>query len=337
MSTFNSIRDISAELLKTFKDAGVKLTEGQKADIDGFIKTIEKKINETKMNTVKATKKVVEENIEKEMKPVLESLFKNITENTRLASKLQKRVTALNESKRVAKAVDSYLDLYLKDVCPTQKIVDYDKLNKLQTLVESMKDMLVVSDDAIENKKTQLAKEYKEKETALNNEIVSLKKKLNESMGRELKMKRETERVKAAKLLNEKTDDLPVFEARRIRKKLEGATCEEIEAKFHKIYEQVEAELAGDQYYCEEETILSEEEITNIIAEKKPCVDDECNEKIEKICDKTTKREELPVEVSERKDDEDDDEDLLTESEKIDSRRMSQWIGMVSSSSEYRL
>lgn len=334
MSTFNSIRDISAELLKTFKDAGVKLTEGQKADIDGFIKTIEKKINETKMNTVKATKKVVEENIEKEMKPVLESLFKNITENNRLASKLQKRVTALNESKRVAKAVDSYLDLYLKDVCPTQKIVDYDKLNKLQTLVESMKDMLVVSDDAIESKKTQLAKEFKEKETVLNNEIVSLKKKLNESMGRELKMKRETERVKAAKLLNEKTDDLPVFEARRIRKKLEGATCEEIESKFRKIYEEVEAELAGESKIQEKSL---EEEINNIIAEKKPCVDEECNEKIEKICDKTTKREELPVEVSERKDEEEDDEELLTESEKIDSRRMSQWIGMVSSSSEYRL
>lgn len=330
MSTYKSIRDISAELLNTFKTAGVKLTEGQKADIDGFIKTIEHKINETKLNTIRATKKIVEKNSEEEFKKVFDQIFENLSKHSQLCEKLKTRATQINESKKMAKTLDSYLDLHIKEAMPQEKIVNEAKLKKLQTLVESMKDMLLISDDDVSSKKKEIAKKYAEKESVLSKEISSLKKKLNESMTRELKMKQEAEAVKAAKLLNEKTDDLPVYEARRIRKKLAGASCSEIESKFRKIYEEVEKELAGESQKQEKSL---EEEINGIIAK------DETKEILEKNCDKTPKtNKELPVEDSkEVLNEEDDDEEQLTESEKINPDWVANWIGMVDSSKTYRL
>ena len=41
--------------MNAFKDAGVKLTESQKKDIDGFVLALESTIENTKQATIKAT------------------------------------------------------------------------------------------------------------------------------------------------------------------------------------------------------------------------------------------------------------------------------------------
>lgn len=77
-------------------------------------------------------------------------------------------------------------------------------------------------------------------------------------------------------LLESKTKDLPTFEARKMKKRLAGATVAEIESKFKKIYESVKKEIEEDE--AEQEASL-ESEIQGILdaecAEKKPAAEAE--------------------------------------------------------------
>lgn len=45
-----------------------------------------------------------------------------------VAGKIQNKVTQVNESQKIANAVDSYLDMYLEEVLPKKTIVDYKRM-----------------------------------------------------------------------------------------------------------------------------------------------------------------------------------------------------------------
>jgi ElaB/YqjD/DUF883 family membrane-anchored ribosome-binding protein len=62
------------ELLKVFEEVGVTLTESQKESLDTFMLDFQNKLNETRDNAIKATKKLVEEKMEREFKEVFESI-----------------------------------------------------------------------------------------------------------------------------------------------------------------------------------------------------------------------------------------------------------------------
>lgn len=83
-----SLRKNYSKLLATFKNAGVKLTESQKEDLDTFMLALESTISKTKEATVKATKKVVEARLSKEYKKVFESILRHQAENAELAGKI---------------------------------------------------------------------------------------------------------------------------------------------------------------------------------------------------------------------------------------------------------
>lgn len=50
--------------------------------------------------------------------------------------------------------------MYVESVLPEKTIVDYDRMRKLETLHESLKDLLVVDEDAVLAKKKQLSKKF---------------------------------------------------------------------------------------------------------------------------------------------------------------------------------
>jgi hypothetical protein len=52
----------------------VTLTESQKESLDTFMLDFQNKLNETRDNAIKATKKLVEEKMEREFKEVFESI-----------------------------------------------------------------------------------------------------------------------------------------------------------------------------------------------------------------------------------------------------------------------
>lgn len=312
-----SIRENYGKLLTAFSDAGIKLSESQKADLDTFMVALETKIESTKQNAIKATKKVVEDRLSKEYRKVFESILKHQAENAEIAGKIQSRITAINEAKKMGDKVDEYLDLYVESVLPEKEVVNYDRLNKLEKLVESMKETLVVSDDMIEKKSKELDEKYIAESKKLQTQISDLEKKLNESMSNEMSLKKEISIAKAKEFVSNKVKDLPLFEAKQVQKRLNGATLEDAKANYSKILESVREEL--DEASKLEEKDL-EEEINNIIESS------EKSDEGDKAKEEKPKAETGKVDETKKSEDNEDDGVELAESEKIDSQQMKLWI-----------
>ena len=260
--SLKSIRESYSKFITTLESAGVKLNESQKTSLDGFILAIESKMQKNKEQAIKATKKIVTEHLEKQFKEVFESIMKHQAENVELASKVQNKITAVNESKKIARKVNDYLDMYVESVLPKKTIVDYDRMQKLEKIHESLKDMLVADEDAVKAKQEQLAESFAADKKALETQIAKLQVKLNESMDKTLKLNKKIDSFKAQELLESKTKDLPSYEARQMKKRFAGATTAEIEKKFETILESVKDDMKVEE---KEEQTSIEEEVKDII------------------------------------------------------------------------
>ena len=269
-----------------------------------------------KETAIRATKKVVTEHLESEYKKVFESIMKHQAENAEIASKLQKKITAINESKKIARKVNDYLELYVESVLPKKTVVDYDRLSKLERLHEQLKDMLVVDEEAVCTKKAELQESADSWKKAYETEIAKLRVKLNESMDKNLKLNKKIDSFKAMELLESKTKDLPDFEARQMKKRLAEATTTEIEKTFDSVLEKVKDEVKVEE---KEEEACIEDEVKDIIkAEAEGCKAKDAKKK-------------APVEEKEEDDDSkaeetDECDDVnLSESEVIDQDLMKLW------------
>ena len=260
--SLKSIRESYSKFLTALNDAGVKLDESQKGNLDSFIIAIESKMTKQKEAAVKATKKIVTEHLEKEYKKVFESIMSHMQENSELAAKVQDKISTIKESKKIADKVSNYLDLYVESVLPKKTILDYDRMQKLESLHESLKDLLVVNEDAVESKKAALQESFNKDKKALETEIAKLQVKLNESMAKTQKLNKKIDSFKAMELLDSKTKDLPDYEARQMKKRLAEASTVEIEKTFSKVLESVKEEMKEAE--LEEETSI-EEEVKDII------------------------------------------------------------------------
>lgn len=260
--SLKSIRESYSKLLTTFNDAGIKLNESQKSDLDTFVLALESTMSKQRESAIRKTKKAVTEKLEKEFKTIFESLRKNMSKNAELASKIQCMSVKLTEARKISKDVNDYLDLYIESVLPKKTIIDYDRMQKLEKLHESLKDLLVVNDDAVEQKKKQLDESLKSEKSKCQTEVAKIQVKLNESMKKTAELKRKIEQFKALELLESKTKDLPTYEARKLKKIFAESTTDEIEDKFDKTLQEVKEEAQKD---AEEQETTIESEINDII------------------------------------------------------------------------
>lgn len=274
MKNLKSIRESYSKFLTALESAGVKLNESQKGNLDSFILAIESKMSKQKEAAIRATKKIVTEHLEAEYKKAFESILEHLQENSKLASKVQEKITSIKESKKIARQVDNFLDLYVESVLPKKKVLDYDRMQKLESLHESLKDLLVANEDAVEAKKAELAESFDNKKKALETQIAKLQVKLNESMAKTQKLNKKIDSFKALELLESKTKDLPDYEARQMKKRLAEATTVEIEKTFDKVLESVKEEVAEAE---KDEEASIEEEVKDIIEcdDKKADVDED--------------------------------------------------------------
>ena len=72
--------------------------------------------------------------------------------------------------------------MYVESVLPHKTIVDYHRMQKLEKLHESLKDLLVVDEDAVSAKIKQLEESYKVKQSKCETEVAKARAKLDESM-----------------------------------------------------------------------------------------------------------------------------------------------------------
>lgn len=270
--SLKSIRESYSRFLTVLNDAGVKINESQKADLDSFILAVEAKMSKQKELAVKATKKIVTEHLEQKYKTVFESLFKNLQKNAELTSKIASTAARIDENKKVSKKVSNYLDLYVESVLPKKTIVDYGKMQKLEKIHESLRSMLLVNDASVEAKKAELAESFNNDRKALETQIAKLQVKLNESVKKSMDLNKKLDSLKAVELLESKTKDLPTFEARQIKKRLEGATAAEVESNFQKVYESVKDDMKTE---AEDTETTIEEEVKDIIEAEEDVKEDD--------------------------------------------------------------
>ena len=255
--SLKTIRDSYEKLLSTLNEAGIKLDASQKSGLDSFILSLEESVSSQRQKAIRMAKEATEKKMEKEYKEVFESIMKHTQEHFEIASKVQDKITRLNESKKLSSKVTNYLDLYLESVCPKKDIVDYAKMKKLEQINESLRDVLLANDDAVIEKKAKLEESFKKEKGKLETEVAKMQVKLNESMEKSQQLKKKLDKYKALALLESKTKDLPTFEAARVKKQLAEASAPEIEKKFNKVLESVQA-AAKEVEEAEETTLESE-------------------------------------------------------------------------------
>ena len=262
--SLKSLRSNYTKLLKAFDQAGVKLNESQKESLDTFMLDLETKINETRDAAIKATKKVVEEKLEKQYQEVVESIIKHQGEIMETAGKIQAIKAKESQMKAIAESVDNYLDCYVQEVLPKKTIVDYDRMKKLESLHESLRDLLVVNDEAVEAKVAEVKAGCVKESVELKATVEALEKKLNESMKKELALNKKLDEAKAREFVSEKTKDLPIVESKEMRRRLNGMGVAEIKKNFDTILEEVHQKIEDERNLNEEERNL-EEAIADIV------------------------------------------------------------------------
>lgn len=293
--TRKTIRENLNGLLDALKAAGVALNESQEMAISKSMDKILDSIAESEREAVTATKVIVERKMDAEYKKVVESLIHNLLEHAELTSEIQKgaimREAKAQATKLIAEKVDSYLTKYVDKMVSEKTAVDYNKLKKYETLFESMKDVLVVNEDAVKEAISKAEAKYRKEENKISSENVDLIKenaalqKKVESLTREANgLRSAIDESKAAVLLEKKLKDVPDNEASKLRVLFEGASVDCVQKTFKKQLAKI-MEAEGDEpskpaseEQPEEEEGSLEEQISKVIAtENEDCEDGACD------------------------------------------------------------
>jgi len=266
--SLKTIKNDYAELLKVFESCGVKLTKKQKSSMDAFVSNYAKTLNESKKQGVIEGIKIAE----KKIKPVIESILKHQTLNQKLVTAIQEKVATINESKRIAVKVDKYLSEALEEALPKEKAIDYAKLDKYQTIVESLKDVLTVNDATFKQKADDFTSAYQTQVTKYFKENAELKRELQKKDAIVESTKKEAELAKGKALLESKAASLPAFEAKKVKEQLKNLTEAEVEKRFDEAVSaaaEEAADAAADDDTLEEDVnALIEAEMSNSDSDK---------------------------------------------------------------------
>lgn len=239
---YKSIKESCKNLVESLENSGVSLSESQKKDIGQFASLLEERIWKAKRDAVRRTT----ERLDRKYREVFESVLERQIQHDKLASDIQSKVSVLKESKKVdpslEKAIDGYLDMYVESILPKKTIIDYDRMQKLERIVESVKDTLVFTDSDVNERKQKIDESYAKKESELNKTIQDLQTKLDESKKNLENTKKMLKESESREFLREKTKNLPDCEAEKVMDKVNEGTLDNIERDFDKILDQVKEE-----------------------------------------------------------------------------------------------
>lgn len=284
----DTLREKYSNLIKMFESTGIQLNESQREVLDNFMVSFKEKLNETRRQAIEETKRIVEHRLGNEYKKVVESILSHSRQHSKLASNIESKLQQISESKRMVSAVDGFLDLYLEEVLPKKQIVDYKKMKKQERILESLKGLLEIKgqtidelDDEVEDEVASAEQpveqiteideveeveleEPSDRGDALKTRLSELEEELCESRKNELLLTRKLHESKAKNFIMRKTKDLPVFEADEVKKKLQGMHYYEMKTKFKQILKETREELSDKTSELTNEISL-DDAITNIL------------------------------------------------------------------------
>lgn len=234
-----SLRESYNKLLDSFKEMGVTLNESQQENVDNFMLQLESKLKDVRDVAIKTTKKMVTEKLDAEYKELFESILKHMNENVEVSSKIQNKINEMKVVEELSESVNGFLDEHVEEILPKKDIVDYERMQKLEQIHESLKNMLGVEIMNVEGGKKELVENLEKEKADYSKKIEELQKKLDESVKENKKVSKNLDSLKAQVLLESKTKNLPEREAKLIKESFKGASSSEINMKFKTVLESV--------------------------------------------------------------------------------------------------
>ena len=234
-----SLRESYNKLLDSFKEIGVTLNESQQENVDNFMLQLESKLKDVRDVAIKTTKKMVTEKLDAEYKELFESILKHMNENAEVSSKIQNKINEMKVVEELSESVNGFLDEHVEEILPKKDIVDYERMQKLEQIHESLKNMLGVEIMNVEGGNKELVENLEKEKTEYSKKIEDLQKKLDESVKENKKVSKNLDSLKAQVLLESKIKNLPEREAKLIKESFKGASSSEINMKFKTVLESV--------------------------------------------------------------------------------------------------
>ena len=234
-----SLRESYNKLLDSFKEMGVTLNESQQENVDNFMLQLESKLKDVRDVAIKTTKKMVTEKLDAEYKELFESILKHMNENAEVSSKIQNKINEMKVVEELSESVNGFLDEHVEEILPKKDIVDYERMQKLEQIHESLKNMLGVEIMNVEGGNKELVENLEKEKTEYSKKIEDLQKKLDESVKENKRVSKNLDNLKAQVLLESKIRNLPEREAKLIKESFKGASSSEINMKFKTVLESV--------------------------------------------------------------------------------------------------
>lgn len=234
-----SLRESYNKLLDSFKEMGVTLNESQQENVDNFMLQLESKLKDVRDVAIKTTKRMVTEKLDAEYKELFESILKHMNENAEVSSKIQNKINEMKVVEELSESVNGFLDEHVEEILPKKDIVDYERMQKLEQIHESLKNMLGVEIMNVEGGNKELIEGFEKEKADYSKKIVDLQKKLDESVKENKKVSKSLDNLKAQVLLESKIKNLPEREAKLIKESFKGASSSEINMKFKTVLESV--------------------------------------------------------------------------------------------------
>ena len=234
-----SLRESYNKLLDSFKEMGVTLNESQQENVDNFMLQLESKLKDVRDVAIKTTKRMVTEKLDAEYKELFESILKHMNENAEVSSKIQNKINEMKVVEELSESVNDFLDEHVEEILPKKDIVDYERMQKLEQIHESLKNMLGVEIMNVEGGNKELVENLEKEKTEYSKKIEDLQKKLDESVKENKKVSKNLDSLKAQVLLESKIKNLPEREAKLIKESFKGASSSEINMKFKTVLESV--------------------------------------------------------------------------------------------------
>ena len=200
---------------------------------------LESKLKDVRDVAIKTTKKMVTEKLDAEYKELFESILKHMNENAEVSSKIQNKINEMKVVEELSESVNGFLDEHVEEILPKKDIVDYERMQKLEQIHESLKNMLGVEIMNIEGGNKELVEGFEKEKADYSKKIEELQKKLDESVKENKKVSKNLDSLKAQVLLESKTKNLPEREAKLIKESFKGASSSEINMKFKTVLESV--------------------------------------------------------------------------------------------------
>ena len=200
---------------------------------------LESKLKDVRDVAIKTTKKMVTEKLDAEYKELFESILKHMNENAEVSSKIQNKINEMKVVEELSESVNGFLDEHVEEILPKKDIVDYERMQKLEQIHESLKNMLGVEIMNVEGGNKELVEGFEKEKADYSKKIEELQKKLDESVKENKKVSKNLDSLKAQVLLESKIKNLPEREAKLIKESFKGASSSEINMKFKTVLESV--------------------------------------------------------------------------------------------------